>query len=266
MATAAQKKSAQLLTEKSYRLADDRSGESFLLKVGRDMRLLVFDIASKSNRAIRHCPNEKSIYLDEQSSHALVEPIIFEFGTLDVPPTEQHTQRFLDAHPDNTANGGSWFGIVDDEADATVEVEREDKIHDIRTAVREKEKEDGGIHYLEMIAAVLINSVQEASKMTKHELKRVIYNAADEDPDYFLDENGNVNIFDDADLQRKHMILRALGEGILVKSPNNKSILWGKGGKVISTSPAGIDIIEYFADFLSTDEGLLVVAELEKRV
>ena len=61
------------LVDKSYRLLGDRSGEAFLLKTGKNKRLLIFDTDEKINRAIRHCPNEKSIFLDEQSNHALVE-------------------------------------------------------------------------------------------------------------------------------------------------------------------------------------------------
>lgn len=253
------------LVDKSYRLLDDRSGEAFLLKTGKNKRLLIFDTEEKINRAIRHCPNEKSIFLDEQSNHALVEPIVFEFGNLDVPYTDTITQQFLDRHPDNKANGGGWFEEVNEEAEATYEIETEELIHDIKQAVREKEKEEDGIYALEMTVAVILDSVDEASKMTKAELKRVIYNEADRNPEYFTDSNGNITIFDDEDTSRKYMTLRAIADGIIKKSPNNKSMVWAKDGKVIATAPVGLELVEYFSDFLSTDEGILVIEELKRR-
>lgn len=252
------------LVEKTYRLRDDRSGESFMLKTGKNRRLLIFDTTKNFNRAIRHCPNEKSIFLDEQSVHALVEPIIFEFGLLIVPATEQLTQKFLDSHPDNAANNGGWFEEVNEEAVAEVEVEMEDLIHDIKQAVREKEKEKEGIHALETVAAVILNSIKSASKMTTAELKRTIYNKADEDPKYFTDDAGNVNIFDDKDVERQYLTLRAISDGIIQKSQNNKSMVWVKTGKTITTAPAGTDLVEFFADFLSTDEGILVIEQITK--
>ena len=253
------------LADKSYRLLDDRSGEAFLLKTGKNKRLLIFDHDLKINRAIRHCPNEQTIFLDEQSSHALVEPIIFEFGNLTVPYTDQITQIFLDNHPDNKANGGSWFEEINEEVEATEEIEVEELIQDIKFAVREKEKEEEGIYALETVVSVLVSSVSEASKMTKAELKRAIYNAAENNPYYFTDDNGNVNIFDDENVNRKYLTLKSINEGIIKKSPNNKSIVWAKDNKVIATAPIGLDLLDYFADFLSTDEGILVIEELKRR-
>ena len=116
-----------------------------------------------------------------------------------------------------------------------------------------------------MTVAVILDSVAEASKMTKAELKRVIYNEADRNPEYFTDSNGNITIFDDEDTSRKYMTLRAIADGIIKKSPNNKSMVWAKDGKVIATAPVGLDLVEYFADFLSTDEGILVIEELKRR-
>jgi len=42
-------------------------------------------------------------------------------------------------------------------------------------------------------------------------------------------------------------------------------MLWAKGGKVIATAPQGVDLLEYFTDYLSSDEGILVIEEIKKR-
>ncbi len=258
-------KNKQKFVDKSYRLSDDRSGESFLLKTGKNRKLLVFDEDKGFNRPIRHCPNEKSIFIDEQSDHALVDPIIFQFGQLEVPYKNQLTQKFLASHPDNVANGGSWFEEINDEIEAGEAIEQEELILDIKQVIRDKAKEDDGIYALEMVAAVLLDSVVKAGDMGKEELKRVIYQEVDRNPFYFVDDEGEVNIFDDESLQRKYLTLRALKDGILKKSANNKSIMWTKGKKVIATAPQGLDLIDYFADFLSTDDGILVLEEIKRR-
>ena len=38
-----------------------------------------------------------------------------------------------------------------------------------------------------------------------------------------------------------------------------------KEKKIITTAPASVDVIDYFADYLTTDEGRLVMEEIVKR-
>lgn len=253
------------IKEKSYRLANDQSGESFMLKVGRNRRLLSFDPEKKRNRAIRHCPNEASIFVEEQSDHALVEPIVFITGYLDVKAEDQVTQIFLDTHPDNVANGGTWFEEVNDEVEAKESIEIEELIMDIKQAVRDKSKEKDGIYALEAVVAVLTGSVVGASEMGKEELKREIYMAVDRNPYYFVNDAGDVTIFEDDYILRKHLTLVALRNGVIRKSTNNKSIVWGDSKQVITTAPKSMDTIDFFAEFLTTDEGMIVFDEIKRR-
>lgn len=252
-------------TNKSYRLMDDRTGTSFLLKVGRDMNLTVYDEKQDVRRAIRHCPNEKTIFIDEQSKHALVEQIIFEYGYLEVPADRPLTQQFLDQHPDNHANGGNWFESVDEEKESQDYVKEEDLKHEIRTLIIEKSKEDDGVYALEMVASVLTGSLAEVSKMKTAELKRLLYTELEVNPHYFTDDNGNITVFDDQEMQRKYLTLRALSDNIIKKSPNGRAMHWSKDNKKIAAAPVGVDLVEYFAEFLSTDEGILVSEEISKR-
>lgn len=251
---------------KEYQLTDNRSGEAFLLKSGRNRRLSIFDKEKGYRRAIRHCPNEKSIYIDEQSEHALVTPIIFERGFLTVPPDQIMTQQFLSAHPDNVANGGGWFEEIDESAIAKDSVNREELILDIKQIVRDKSKDKDGIFYLEMVSASILGSYVKAKDMTQEEMKRVIYNKIDENPSYFTDDLGNINIFDDEEVQRKYLVLRALSDGVIKKSANNKSITWGDAGKeIIVSAPRGVDLVDFFVNYLSSDEGILVIEEIKRR-
>lgn len=252
-------------TAKEYRLANDRSGLAFLLKTGKKRNLLVFDEEKGISRPIRHCPNEPTIFADKQSEYALVEPIIFMHGYLEVPAQSQITQAFLDAHPDNLANGGSWFEEINDEKEAERDLIIDELKIDIYNAVRKKMKEDDGVYELEAVVAVLENNVTAASEMSPQSLKRRIYQEVENNPLYFADDNFNVTIFEDDYINRKYFVLRAIKEAVIKKSPNNKSMVWVRDNKMIATAPRGLELVEYFADFLSTEEGMLVSEEIKRR-
>jgi len=253
------------LKAKTYRITGDSTPLTFLLQSGKNKKLLVFDEKSGRNRPIRHCPNEKSIYIDEQSDNAICEPIMFERGILDVGDKQTVTQEFLDKHPDNVENGGIWFEYIDEAAEAKVDIERDELIQDIKVAIRDQYKQKGGVAKLEMAVSLLFGSLDQAAKLNADELKRVLYSEADENPDFFLDQNGNVNIFDNQDKIRKYITLKSLKDGVIAKTVNGKSIVWGNDrSNVIFTAPVGKDLTESFAQFLETDEGLLVAAELTK--
>lgn len=265
MAQAKATQKAAKLQSKTYRLSDNRSGESCMIKTGKKGDLTIFDEGEGRRRAIRHCPNQRSIYVDEQDSHSLIIPIIFHYGQLTVDSKHPITQAFLDAHPANVANGGGWFEEVNEEVEAKESIQSEELKNDIMHSVREMAKTKDGIHELSAVVAVLLDSVDEASRMGMESLKRVIYNEIDADPHYFVDDKGNVTIFEDDLIKRKYLILRAIKEGIIKKSPNNRTMVWSKDNKVIATAPRSIELIEYFADYLSTEEGMLVLEEINRR-
>ncbi len=72
----------------------------------------VYDKETRQVRGIRYCPNEPSVFMDEQSSNARREHIIFPNGMLIVPENKPNLAAFLDLHPQNRANGGELFTLV----------------------------------------------------------------------------------------------------------------------------------------------------------
>lgn len=255
--------------DKLYRLADDRTGASVMIKTGKKGRLSVpfqEEDGTWIRRAIRHCPNQRSVFVEEQDDHAQVVPIIFTKGYLEVKMTDPMTQKFLDLHPSNTANGGTWFEVVDEEAEAVADLEYDDLVTELKYEVRQMAKKgDEGLHKLSSVVAVVEDDVTKATTLSTEQLRRIINNKIDDDPYYFTDDHGNINIFDNDLAERKYVVLRALSDGVLKKAINGRSMLWGKKGEVIASCPAGTNLTEWFADFLSTDEGMLVAEEIVKR-
>lgn len=249
------------LQQKEYRLCGDLAPIACVIKTGGSGDLLVFDKDTKLNRAIRHCRNEKSIYLDEQSDFAKLEPIIFQTGYLRVEGTETITKAFLDIHPDNKANGGSQFEEVNDEVQAKETLEMEDIIVDLKYAVREKQKEKDGLYDLQALVAVIKSSYVEADSMSMPELRKEIYHAINSNPLSFLDEDGNPKLFDEG-VKRKYIALKAIGMGDVKVTPDGRSIIWSDTKNVITGVPSGLNATDYFADYLETDDGILVLERL----
>ena len=258
-------KGKKVYLDKEYRLADNRSGEAFLLKTGRKGNLLIFDESKGRNRAIRHCPNQKSIFLEEQDEFALVEPIIFLNGYLKVKGTDVITQEFLDAHPSNVVNGGGWFEPIDLEKEAKESIRDEELRIAVKTAILEMSRTEDGIHELSAVAAVMRGSVEDAQRMGMEELKRLLFNEVEANLQYFIDEEGNVTIFNDDYIKRKYLVLKAIRDNIIKKSTNGRSILWAKDSKVIATAPRSTDLVDHFTEFLTTDDGMLVLDEIIRR-
>ena len=251
---------------KEYRLTGDRSGLAYIIKTGKKRKLLVFDEDKGVSRPIRHCPNEPTIYADKQSEFAFVQPLWFMHGYLEVPRESQITQQFLDMHPDNVANGGNLFEEINDEKEAENDLKIDDIKIDIYNAIRKIASEDGGEYKLEAVVAVLEDSVVTASEMGLKSLKRRLYQEVEADYEFFCDDSGNVTIFQDDFISRKYFVLRALKENVIKKSPNNKSIVWTRDGNLIATAPRGVELTDFFTDFLATEEGMLVGEEIKRRI
>ena len=88
----------------------------------------VYDEEKDTVRELRYCPNEPSIWRDEQSDNAVKKSVVFDNGRLFVPKDKPNLRIFMDKHPGNKVNGGSIFKQVDKRKDAEVELQREFKL------------------------------------------------------------------------------------------------------------------------------------------
>lgn len=262
MATAVKPKR---LVEKVYRLTNGKSPMTCTLNIGSNHNLIVND-KNGMPQAIRHCINEKSIYVKLQSDYARIAPIVFKGGYLTVPANMQITQAFLDAHPKNVANGGHLFEFVDDEKQAKTNIEDTELKVVIKSAIIAEAKKKDGIHSLKQVASVIKGSLITVDGKGIEELKEMLYEEVDRNPKFFVDEAHNVDVFDDAYLKRKYLALRAIKAGVLKESSDRKSILWTNNNEVVFQAPVGQNLMDTFSDFLGTDDGLLVIETITARL
>jgi len=200
-------------------------------------------------RQIRYCPNEPSIYVDEQSQFAIVEQVVFREGTLMVDADQPNLQAFLDAHPDNQANGGYVFYEINTEKNAEEELENEFLVHDAVAMVRESD--------LDLLLPVAM-FLGIDSKKKSVEIRRELLNHAKANPKSFIE------MFDNPVVKVKAMIIQAVDFQILKISSD--AMRWYDNNQVIITTPAGQSTLDVMARYCLTDKGALVYAEVTSRL
>lgn len=260
MATAKKVAKKEVREDKSFRLLK-YSPLTFELKTGRDNNLIIHDENTNDTRAIKHCPNEKSIFVDAQSKLGVVKSIIFINGILNVRGNEVRTQEFLEAHPSN----GSIFEIVDQSADADDMLEWEDLILDMKTVIRKKAREENGEEEIRVLVSALTSDIAQTAKMSPSQLRYMAFELVDSNPERFVNDEGEISIFDDSDITRKAISNNAFSSGVVTLSPDARQVLWGDNKAPICSVPQGKSYTQFFADYLKTDDGIEVMKELNKR-
>lgn len=206
--------------------------------------LLYFD--GEKNRAMRYSPNQKSIFEDSQDTNVILEPIIFQDGTLKTKSEETNLQLFLHLHPDNKVNGGRLFSEFNPELNAQSEVDSIDLQFEALKTARELDFSD-----LEAIARVVKKATGEnIDKMTSSEIKRDMYNYAKSYPEDFL------RLANDTDIKLRNLAIRAVDTGIISLRDDNTNFYWGDTKRKVLTVPFGDNPYTHLSSFFKTDDGI----------
>jgi hypothetical protein len=246
-------KKQQKYVDKTYRLTRDAAPLSFMLPVRNSRRspLLYFDEDKGINRALRYAVNQKSPFEDEQDGNAIVEPVVFEDGFLNVSRTNQVLQEFLHYHPLN----GKRFEEVNAEKDAAEEVEWLNAEVDALVEARKLT-----IDQLETIARVIIGA--GASNMTTAELRRDMLIYAKQDPDSFL------KMVSDPMVKLQSNVQKLFDERLLAFRNNQKEVYFNLPGnkKRMMNIPFGEDPMYVVTSYMQSDEGVEILEYLEKQL
>lgn len=224
-------------------------GESSAVYMMQQRNITVYDKDADTIRAIRYCPNQPSIFVDEQSESAVRKSVVFTDGRLFVRPDQPNLRAFLDAHPDNKANGGTRFYLVDKQKKAKVDVDKEFAVADAIIMIKEKPFED-----LLSVAASLNFNVDRQAAEIKHDL--LMY--AKKNPNSF------VQMFDNPEVTVKAKARMAAKYGIIEAS--KKGVRWKDTNALIVSVPVGKDPMDVFVRFLLTEAGTPTVEELDRQL
>jgi hypothetical protein len=209
----------------------------------------VFDAKENRIKEIRYCPNEPSIYREEQSENARRESIVFIEGRKFARPDQPNLIEFMETHPGNKANGGSLFELVNKEKKAEVEVEKEFLVADAVMMIRNKDLEE-----LLGVAVALAINVDRPVNEIKHDL--LVF--AKKNPQKFIEsfDNPVVEMKTKLKMAEKYQVIKLASDGVK----------WYDTNKLIVSVPAGKDPLDVFVRYCLTEVAAPIVDEIDKQM
>lgn len=215
----------------------------------RQNNITVYDKETKKVRQLRYSPNENSVFADEQGENIIREQVSFIKKNLIVPYTNPPLQKYLDLHPDNVANGGSVFYLVDEGKNAEDEVEKEFSVLESVSLVRDKSID-------ELLPVALYLGIDTNQKNV--EIKRELLMEAKANPVRFI------GMFDNPMVQTRSMIISAIDYQILTAASDG--LKWFDSNRLIVSTPAGQDTVDVATRYCLSDKGALVFEEIKNQL
>jgi len=240
------------IKDKMYVLKRTTFPISFMLASKNTHRrpLLYFDTNTNMNRALRYAVNQKSPFEDEQDGNAVLEPIVFEDGMLQVQKSNQTLQQFLHFHPSN----GKVFEEINHERDAAMELQYVEMGLEAQIIAKELKGDK-----LLTVCRVLMGGY--ADNLTTAELRRDVLIYAKNNADDFLDtvQDPMLELYGDVVtyFNNTWLVLKNNGKDVYFNLPKNKS-------KLLSV-PFGEDHYHIVASYFQVDDGVETYKLLKKK-
>ena len=209
----------------------------------------VYDSEKDSVREMRYCPNEPSIWRDEQSENATRQSVIFRDGKLFVPRDKPNLRLFLEKHPYNQANGGNKFRLVDKKKDAEIELAKEFLLTEAVAMVRDKD-----INELLPVAMFFGININASVSDIRFNLLRIAKSKTQE----FIES------FDSPQVRARSVIQQAADYQIINLAKD--AVKWFDSNSMIVSVPVGQSPLDVMARFCLTEKGASVLSTLEERL
>jgi len=199
----------------------------------------IYDKENDTVREIRYCPNEPSIFVDEQSENAVKQSVIFERGRLFIPREKPNLKKFIELHPGNKENGGSVFKLINKKKSAKEELEKEFLVSDAVSIVRDRDIND-----LLAIALYYGVNINAATSEIRYNLLRI----AKSKPKEFLQS------LDSPEVTCRSTIKQASDYQIISLKTNG--VYWFDANSLIVSVPVGQDPTSTMVRFCLTEKEL----------
>ena len=216
----------------------------------RASNLFWFDKEAGYEREIKYCQNQRTVFVDEMKGDQRLEHIIFRNGTLFVEKEKTTLQKFLSLYhphrdkvfyehkPEVVAE--NQIDVLEMQADAIILARQVDI--DMAEAIMRSEKGS------------------EVSKMSSKELKRDLLLFARNNPRLFLE------LANDDNVVLRNFGIKAVEEGILKLSNDQRYFMWGSNGRKLMTVPFDEHPYTALGHWFKTDEGMEIYSNIEKRL
>jgi len=209
-----------------------------------------FDEEKGYERELKYCQNQKTPFVDEMKGDQRLEHIIFRSGSLYVPKEQTTLQKLLSLyhpHKDKLYYEFKPVEIAENQLDWL-----EFEVEALGIA------KDMDIDMAEAIMRVEIGS--EVNNLSSKELKRDLLLFARQNPDLFLE------LANDDNVQLRNFGIKAVEEGIISLSSDQRYFVWSSTNRKIMTVPFDEHPYTALAHWFKTDEGMEIYANIEKRL
>ena len=216
----------------------------------KSTNIYYFDEELGYERELKYCQNQKTPFVDEMKGDQRLAHIVFRGGILLVPKEKTVLQKLLSLyhpHKDTLYYEYKPAKLAEEEIDVlNMQVEA-------LVAAREVD--------IDMAEAIMRAEVgSEVSKLSSKELRRDLLIFARNNPKLFLE------LADDDNVLLRNFGIRAVENGILRLSSDQRNFLWGSNGRQIMTIPFDEHPYTALAHWFKTDEGMEIFRNIEKRL
>ena len=211
--------------------------------------ITVYDSEMDTVREMRYCPNEPSIWADEQGDKARKETVAFREGKLFVRRDQPNLKKFMELHPMNMSNGGTIFREVNKKKDAEVLLKREFELSEAISLVRDKDIN-------ELLPVALYFGIN--INVPVSEIRYNLLNVAKSKTQAFIES------FDSPQVQVRSSIQQAKDYQILNLKSNG--CYWFDSNSLIVSVPVGQDPLDTMVRFCLTEKGSSVLSLVESKL
>ena len=235
------------IKDRVYYLKGNKKPVSRMIK---SANIYWFDKEKGYERELKYCQNQRTPFVDEMEGDQRLEHIIFRSGSLYVPKEKTTLQKLLSLyhpHKDKLYYEHKPVEIAENQLDWL-----EFEIEALKIA------KDMDIDMAEAIMRVEVGS--EVNNLSSKELKRDLLLFARRNPRSFIELTTDDNV------QLRNFGIRAVEEGLLKISNDQRYFMWGSNGRKIMTIPFDEHPYSALAAWFKTDEGMEIYSNIQKRM
>jgi len=235
------------IKDRMYLLKGSKKPITYMM---RSSNIYWFDKEQGYERELKYCENQQTPFVDEMKGDQRLTHIIFRDGSLFVPKEKTVLQKLLSLyHP----HKDRIFEEYQPSKLAATQIEVLELEVDAIVAARNVD-----IDMAEAIMRAEIGS--KVSELSSKELRRDLLLFARNNPKLFLE------LADDENVMLRNFGIRAVENGILRLSSDQRNFLWGSNGRKIMTVPFEEHPYTALAHWFKTDEGMEIYTNIEKRL
>jgi len=216
----------------------------------KSSNIYYFDEQLGYERELKYCINQRTPFVDEMKGDQRLNHIVFRNGALHVTREKQTLQKLLSLyHPDRNV-------LYYEHKPVEIAAYQIDRLELEADAILMARQID--INMAEAIMRVEKGSA--VANLSSKELKRDLLLFARQNPDLFLE------LANDDNVQLRNFGIRAVEEGIISLSSDQRHFMWSSTNRKIMTVPFDEHPYTALAHWFKTDEGMEIYSNIEKRL